>query len=140
MKYKMTVLYYSKAGNAEALARAIAREQQTKGDQIPPAYPCEAQKLLLIGLETNKDLDKQVYSIFRDLNHNRNKNFSFFCAVYYLSKLDELKSILKGNGVNVLDDVFTCQVKGGLFKAGKVSDEDIKKAVAWSNKVVDSLL
>ena len=49
MKYKMTVLYYSKAGNAEALARAIAREQQTKGDQIPPAYPCEAQKLLLIG-------------------------------------------------------------------------------------------
>lgn len=43
MKYKMTVLYYSKAGNAEALARAIAREQQTKGDQIPPAYPCEAQ-------------------------------------------------------------------------------------------------
>ena len=35
MKYKMTVLYYSKAGNAEALARAIAREQQTKGDQIP---------------------------------------------------------------------------------------------------------
>ena len=51
MKYKMTVLYYSKAGNAEALARAIAREQQTKGDQIPPAYPCEAQKLLLIGFE-----------------------------------------------------------------------------------------
>ena len=48
MKYKMTVLYYSKAGNAEALARAIAREQQTKGDQIPPAYPCEAQKLLLM--------------------------------------------------------------------------------------------
>ena len=34
-----------------------------------------------------------------------------------VSKLDELKSILKGNGVNVLDDVFTCQVKGGLFKA-----------------------
>ena len=57
-----------------------------------------------------------------------------------VSKLDELKSILKGNGVNVLDDVFTCQVKGGLFKVSKVSDEDIKKAVAWSNKVVDSLL
>ena len=26
MKYKMTVLYYSKAGNAEALARALERE------------------------------------------------------------------------------------------------------------------
>ena len=140
MKYKMTVLYYSKAGNAEALARAIAREQQTKGDQIPPAYPCEAQKLLLIGLETNKAVDKQVNAFVRDLNPNRTKNVAFFCAGDDVSTLDELKSILKGNGVNVLDDVFTCQVKGGLFKAGKVSDEDIKKAVAWSNKVVDSLL
>ena len=140
MKYKMTVLYYSKAGNAEALARAIAREQQTKGDQIPPAYPCEAQKLLLIVLETIKAVDKQVNAFVRDLNPNRTKNVAFFCAGDDVSKLDELKSILKGNGVNVLDDVFTCQVKGGLFKAGKVSDEDIKKAVAWSNKVVDSLL
>lgn len=119
---------------------AIAREQQTKGDQIPPAYPCEAQKLLLIGLETNKAVDKQVNAFVRDLNPNRTKNVAFFCAGDDVSKLDELKSILKGNGVNVLDDVFTCQVKGGLFKAGKVSDEDIKKAVAWSNKVVDSLL
>ena len=47
---------------------------------------------------------------------------------------------MKNNGINVLDDIFTCHVKGGLFKAGKVSDEDLKKAVAWSNKVVDSLL
>ena len=76
----MTVLYYSKAGNAEALARAIAREQQTKGDQIPPAYPCEAQKLLLIGLETNKAVDKQVNAFVRDLNPNRTKNVAFFCA------------------------------------------------------------
>ena len=129
-----------KSRNAEALARAIAREQQTKGDKIPPAYPCEAQKLLLIGLETNKAVDKQVNAFVRDLNPNRTKNVAFFCAGDDVSKLDELKSILKGNGVNVLDDVFTCQVKGGLFKAGKVSDEDIKKAVAWSNKVVDSLL
>ena len=101
--------------------------KETKGDQIPPAYPCEAQKLLLIGLETNKAVDKQVNAFVRDLNPNRTKNVAFFCAGDDVSKLDELKSILKGNGVNVLDDVFTCQVKGGLFKAGKVSDEDIKK-------------
>ena len=140
MKYKMTVLYYSKAGNAETLARAIAREQQTKGDQIPPAYPCEGQKLLLIGVETNKAVDKQVEAFIRDLNPNRTKNVAFFCAGDDVSKLAELKSILTGNGVNVLDDVFTCQVKGGLFKSGKVSDGDVKNAVAWSNKVVDSLL
>lgn len=140
MKYKMTVLYYSKNGNAEMLARAISREQKTKADQIPPAYPCEAQKLVLIGLETNKAVDKQVDAFVRDLNPNRTKNVAFFCAGDDVSKLESLKSTLKGNSVNVLDDVFTCQVKGGLFKAGKVTEDDVKKVVDWSNKVVDSLL
>lgn len=140
MKYKMTVLYFSRTGGAQTLARAIAREQQTKGDQIPPAYPCEGQKLVLIGLETNKPVDKQVEAFVRDLNPNRTKNVAFFCAGDDVSKLEGLKSILKGNGVNVLDDIFTCSVKGGLFKSGKVTDDDVKNAVVWSNKVVDSLI
>ena len=40
------------------------------------------QKLLLIGLETNKAVDKQVNAFVRDLNPNRTKNVAFFCAGY----------------------------------------------------------
>ena len=54
MKYKMQVLYFSKTGNTEKMAQAIGKSQKAKSDKIPPAYPVEGQKLILIGLELGK--------------------------------------------------------------------------------------
>ena len=47
---KMQVLYFSKngKGNAEAVATAVGRTFKCKCDQIPPAYPCEKEKLVII--------------------------------------------------------------------------------------------
>lgn len=139
MKYKMQVLYFSKDGNTEKLAQAIARDQKTKSDQIPPAYPVEAQKLIMIGLELgNGKIAKQVRDFVVDLNAQRTKNVAFF-ATGDASALSELKDILKKNGVNVVEDVHVCAVKKGLFKAGKVSDADVTACVQWASKIVDSL-
>ena len=57
-----------------------------------------------------------------------------------VSALEELKDILKHKEVNVLDDVYACEVKGGLFRSGKVTDEDIQAVVKWADKVTDSLV
>ncbi len=137
MKYKMQVLYFSKAGNTEKIAQAIGRDQKTKSDQIPPAYPVEAQKLLFIGLELGK-VDKKVLDFVADLKPARTKNVAFF-VTGDAAPLEELKDILKKNGVNVVEDVHVCPVKKGLFKQGAVSDADVKACVAWASKVVDSL-
>lgn len=137
MKYKMQVLYFSKAGNTEKIAQAIGRDQKTKSDQIPPAYPVEAQKLLFIGLELGK-VDKKVLDFVTDLKPARTKNVAFF-VTGDAAPLEELKDILKKNEVNVVEDVHVCPVKKGLFKQGAVSDADVKACVAWASKVVDSL-
>ena len=137
MKYKMQVLYFSKAGNTEKIAQAIGRDQKTKSDQIPPAYPVEAQKLLFIGLELGK-VDKKVLDFVADLKPARTKNVAFF-VTGDAAPLEELKDILKKNGVNVVEDVHVCPVKKGLFKQGAVSDADVKACVAWASKVVDSV-
>lgn len=137
MKYKMQVLYFSKAGNTEKIAQAIGRDQKTKSDQIPPAYPVEAQKLVFIGLELGK-VDKKVLDFVTDLKPARTKNVAFF-VTGDAAPLAELKDILKKNGVNVVEDIHVCPVKKGLFKQGAVSDADVKACVAWASKVVDSL-
>lgn len=140
MKYKLQVFYSSKTGNTETMAKAIARIQKTKCDKIPPAYPVEGQKLILIGLELGKGaVDKQVKDFISDLKPERTKNVAFF-VTGNSSGLDELKAILKEKQVNVLDDVYTCEVKSGLFKSGKVSSSDVQAAVDWAEKVIDSLL
>ena len=140
MKYKMQVLYFSKAGNTEKMAQAIGKSQKAKSDKIPPAYPVEGQKLILIGLELGKgSVDKQVKDFINDLKPERTKNVAFF-VTGNVSALEELKDILKHKGVNVLDDVYACEVKGWLFRSGKVTDEDIQAVVKWADKVTDSLV
>ena len=141
MKFKMTVLYSSKSGNAEILAQSIARDQKTKSDKIPPAYPCEAQKLVFIGLELEGAIDKQVKSFCQDLTPQRTKNVAFFVTNTSNStdKLQELKDILKKNGGNVVDDVHVCPVKKILFKAGRIKQNDVADAVKWASNLVDSM-
>lgn len=139
MVFKMRILFFSKVGNAEAMATAIQRQQKAGCDKIPPAYPCENEKLLFIGIEGAKKPEKQVVEFCRGLTPQRAKNVVFFAIGSSFEAVDELSAIVKGNGVNVLDKPFLCTVKNGLFSKGKVTDEDLQKASAWSDEVVNSL-
>ena len=141
MKFKMRALYFSPSGNAEKVARAISKAQEAVCDQIPPAYPSENEKLLFIGLETKgSSANKVVLDLCRDLTPARAKNVAFFAVGSgNFSAVDELKNIVKGKGIDVIGDTCECTVKGGLFKQGKISDEEVQKAVAWAEKLVDSL-
>lgn len=141
MKFKMRALYFSPAGNAEKIARAIAKAQEAVCDQIPPAYPSENEKLLFIGVETKgSSANKVVVDLCRDLTPARAKNVAFFAVGSgNFSAIDELKSIVKGKGIEVVGTTCECTVKGGLFKQGKVTDDDVKKVVDWAGKIVDSL-
>lgn len=140
MIFKMRILFFSKAGNTEQMAQAISREQKAGCDKIPPAYPCESEKLLIIGIETDKKTaDKAVIDFCSNLNPQRAKNVAFFAAGGSFEALDELKSIVKKNGLNIVGQPYLCTVKGGLFKKAKVSDTDIAGVVKWSNEIVKSL-
>lgn len=138
MKFKMRVLHFAKAGNADAIAAAIAKDQGANCDQIPPAYNCENEKLIFVCAEGNKKSDKAVVEFVKYLNTDRVKNIAFL-SVGGAEAVDELKALASSNGINVVGDTHVCQVKGGLFKKGKVTDDDIKAAVAWASKIVDSL-
>jgi flavodoxin len=140
MKFKMRVLHFSPAGNAEKLADAIARKQQCNADNIPPAYPCENEKLLFIGVELKGSKpDKSVEALCRDLNPTRAKNVAFFAVGSSFEGIAPLKKLVTAAGLNAVDSVFECNVKSGLFSKGKVTDADVKAAVDWADKLVNSL-
>jgi flavodoxin len=141
MKFKMRTMHFSPAGNAEKLADAISRKQQCTCDRIPPAYPCENEKLLFIGVELKGSKpDKSVEALCKDLTTARAKNVAFFAVGSSFDGIDTLKQLVKATGVGVVDDVFQCAVKGGLFSKGKVSEADLKAAADWSEKIVNSLV
>ena len=139
MTFKMRILHFSKAGNSEAMAQAIQRQQKAGCDKIPPAYPCESEKLVFIGIEGAKKPAKQVVEFCNSLTPQRAKNVAFFAIGTSFEAVDELSAIVKKNGVGIAGKPFLCTVKGGLFSQGKVSEDDLKKAAAWSDEVVKSL-
>jgi flavodoxin len=141
MKFKMRVLHFSPAGNAEKLADAIARKQQCNADKIPPAYPCENEKLLFIGVELKgSSAGKAVEAFCKDLNPSRAKNVAFFAVGGgSFEDIESLKKLVTAAGLNVVGSTHECVAKGGFLKKAAVTDSDVKAAVDWAEKLVNSL-
>lgn len=138
---KMQVLYFSKngKGNAEELATAVGRTFKCKCDQIPPAYPCEGQKLVIIVYDNYSSPAKQLVDFCKDLNPDRTSNVAFISMSADGNKgCEELSSILKGNKVEV-SGVLDLKVSKSLFGYGKLTDAEIKKANDFSMDLAKQL-
>ena len=64
---KAKSLHFSKSGNVQPIASEIGRVMQCVCDQIPPAYPCEGEKVVFIGVEMNGKLPAQSITSARIL-------------------------------------------------------------------------
>ena len=138
---KMQVLYFSKngKGNAEAVATAVGRTFKCKCDQIPPAYPCQNEKLVIIVFDNYGKKAKQLIDFCKYLSLERSSNV----AIIPLSNdgsndIGELADIFKANKVNVAG-VQGVEIKKGLFGAGKLTDDKVKVATDFATKMVTSL-
>ena len=142
MKFKMRILHFSPAGNAEKVANSIARDQQANSDRIPPAYPVENEKLLILGIEMKgSSVEKAVLDLCKDLNPSRVKNVAIYAiGSASFTAINEVKELVSSKGINFVGDVYECTLKGGLFKKGSVTDDDVKNITAWAGKIIDSLV
>ncbi|MBQ3126405.1 MAG: hypothetical protein IJC15_04975 [Clostridia bacterium] len=141
MSIKMRVLYSSNKGKMETLARTISDKFElaiNAVDVIPPAYSCDKERLVIMGLSVGNEPTDQLRLFCRELTKARAQNV----AIYTDGKeagLKIIKEALQEAGTNVIDDIFT--VTGGLpFKfAKKASDEEKAAIIAWAEKIVASI-
>lgn len=140
MLFKMRVLFFSKAGNAEHIAQAIGRKYKATSDQIPPAYPSESEKLLIIGVEAGSKPDKQVFDFCANLTPARAKNVAFFVVTKGGGEtaIETLAQAVKARGVEVVGTTHVIKV-GGLFKQSAVKPAEIEATVAWADKIINDL-
>lgn len=141
---KMQVLYVQKKEgameNTETIATAVARQYKCKGDKIPPAYPCEQEKLVILCCETYGKTDKRLVAFCKDLSTSRATNVALIMLNNdgNTNVPADLADIFKTNGVNV---VGACGIvaKKSLFSKAKVTDADVKKALEFADVQINSL-
>lgn len=129
---KAKVLTSTASGAVGKAAEAIARALQCKCDSVPPAYPCDKEAVVFIGVGAT-GLPAKTMKYLSTLNRASARNVAFFCAAGGKGAAERLGETLAANGITLYADTFIC--KGGLFTAKK----EAARAVEWMNAVCKNL-
>ena len=143
MALKMRFLYYSKKAQMKQLAAAIKTEfglmdNNNATDIIPPAYSCENERLVILGISGKGDLDDMVRRFCGELNKKKAQNVAIF--IDGDEKLAQnTVDVLKAAGTNVIENTKFVKFSGLPFIGGKLSDAELKEYLDWTHAIVDSI-
>jgi len=138
MAFKMRVLYYSKSGKMAAMAGAIAEKYGAKLDDIPPAYPCDKERLVIIVMSLKGDPSDKLRLFCSELNATRAYNVALVVDNKEQERgIKKIKDTLRDAGTNVIDDVY--YVKAGFLSGSKITLEERTAIVKWAEGVISKL-
>ena len=140
MAIKMRFLYYSKQKKMKALGELIKQEFQLDNinafDIIPPAYSCEKERLVILGISAKNDIDDVVRRFCSELNPKKATNVAVVVDGNEAAA-NKVLDALKIAGTNVTGEVqyLSC----GLFNT-KLSDEEKTNLLTWAHDIVENKL
>ena len=141
MAIKMRILYASGKKKIQAYANAIKTQYElafNSVDVIPPAYSCDKERIVFLGLSVKDEPDDSIKRFLGELNPSRAQNVALMMINSTEAGANFVKKILKDAGTNVHDEVFF--IKGSFLPFLKsVKPEEEAALIEWSHKVVESL-
>ena len=109
MALKMRFLYYSKQAKMKALGEEIKKEfdlsqNYNAVDVIPPAYSCQKERLVILGISSKTDMDDVLRRFCSQLNREQASNIAVIvdCSEAVANKI---LATLKDAGSNVIPEV-----------------------------------
>jgi len=130
---KMRVMYSSTKGKLVTYADAIAQANGCIVNDIPPAYPADKERLVIIALTLKGAPNDKVRRFCSELYPNRAQNVALVIDGEKNTPAEEqVKEILRQAGTNVIDDTY--YVKCGIF-GKKITLEERQAIVDWSRKI-----
>lgn len=138
---KMRVLTATNKGKLISLAAKVAEKAESsyKVDQIPPAYPCERERLIVIVVSAKASMPE---TFNRFCGSRLSREMATNVALIVDGKPENASKIMhtiKNTGVNLIEDVL--YVNGGLpFKfAKKYTPEEESAVIGWTERVLAQL-
>ncbi|MFI3327428.1 MAG: hypothetical protein R3Y35_14845 [Clostridia bacterium] len=131
---KVKSFHCSKSGLVQPISSAIGTHFQCVSDKLPPAYPCEGERIVFIGIEMDKKIPIEVEQLCKTLSPARTQSVAFYLIKHSDTdiNLQPMIDMLKTNGVKTVGETFKIIVKKSLFKKATINDTDIKAALAWA--------
>ena len=131
---KMRVMFSSKKGKMETYASAIGLACGCLVNDIPPAYPADKERLVIIGVTLKGEPSDEVRRFCKELYPNRAQNVVLLVDGEPNCRGEKIvKDVLKEAGTNIIDKSY--YVKCGIF-GKKISLDERQKVVEWAREVV----
>ncbi len=134
---KVEVRFYSRSGNTKKLADAIAGAAQTTAKPISEKLTQPVDILFLGGSIYAGALDKELKDFVIGLNAKQVKKIVVFgTAAGPKSIQPQVKSLLEGKDIIVLDEYFQCRGKFLLAHMNRPNADDLNDAKAFAIKII----
>jgi flavodoxin len=137
------VMYFSKGGNTKKIAEAIAKSFNQSPESVPPAYPLDNIKLLFLGSAVyGGKISDKVKDYIKTLNVKKVRNVALFSTTGNGkdTAIMQMKDLIVAQGINVLDESFSCKGRFFLFlNAQRPNAEDLKNAQDFAKKTAEKL-
>lgn len=145
MALKMRFLYFSKKAQMKQLAAAIKTEfelteNNNATDIIPPAYSCNNERLVILGISGKGELDDVVRRFCSQLDKKAAQNVAIFVdgdEKLIQNTIEVLKSAPAP--ANVIENTKIVKFGGIPFIGGKLSEAELKEYLDWAHSIVDSI-
>lgn len=130
MAIKVRILHYPDNKKLAEFCKELNREyENSKFDKIPPAYPCENEKLLVALIKTGKEPTNELKMFCGDLTKSRVTNVAFiFDAPEATAK--ELADMAAAAGAKVFGEPKLMKFPAFIFGFKEEQKKEIKEYVA----------
>ena len=138
MAIKMRVLYDSKKKGMALFAKVIADKYElpinaTSG-KFPPEYPCDKERIVVLGLSAKGDLSDDVRRFCAELNKTRAYNVALLIDGDQATA-DKVSEIIKNAGTN-LGGTKVISFGGFLMFGGTLTPELQEELTKWVEDMV----
>ncbi len=138
MAIKMRVLYDSRKKGMAQLATAIKNKYElpinaTSG-KFPPEYPCDKERIVILGLTAKGDLSDDVRRFCAELNKTRAYNVALLIDGDQATA-DKVAELITNAGTNLVG-VKTISLGGFLMFGGTLTAELEAELLAWVEEMV----
>jgi hypothetical protein len=140
MAIKMRYLYASGKKKFATIGEIIKQKFELNVnnavDVIPPAYPCDKERFVFIGLTVKDEPENKVRLFCQQLDKTKAANVALIVDGNEKGA-NALKDMLKAAGTNVFPEVFF--IKGGLPFLGSLNADEKKALDEWLDRAMQTL-
>ncbi len=135
-KMKAAVRFYTRSGNTEKLAKAIAETVGAKADSV--SIPLEDKvDILFLGCSYYAfDVDENVKKFIKENKDKIGKIVCFGTSAMMKSVYKPMKKVAEEYGVAIAKEDFHCRGSFGPMHKGRPNEDDLTNARKFAEKIL----